>query len=610
MRSLGFPECAMAPGEKTFTQQEGIGCRAPFFTRVSVTPLGPPGIVLNRCTVSSLNLKAANTARAGAPPVSQKDRDAAKQCLVLADKFLKEGDFERARAEVGKAQKLDPSNPYAYAFLDRITHFEEEKNRKDAPKREAEAQRVKAEADEAKRVAEEERKKEKEEEEEKKQKALVAAQKAGEEKQKALLAAQKAAAEAKQKVAEDAAARAKHEEQKKAVDAAYLAEQKKIEEEQRKKEAIQKIDEARRKRDEQKKIPEQVRPQPPAPPPTPPAKQEPPREQPKPPPPPPKPKSDSMIEATRPVIADVLASRTKPETQKTSITEVLEQVSQASHHSPGSPKGDLDVKLDEMRRQIEMLTNALDQERKVREEMNQQQLKGAINQLRTAMEKAWVNGVPKDNELIELHEMAVAIGIPDDVEQTLNREVKLDMYSRAVKEVVAKQKLLRNSSRTLEWLRKVYKVTMDEYLEYESKFLMDLVAVQYKGTILLVTGNEKIARDLGMKLKSGGYAVVNATSPENALEKIEKINPHYILCDMEFLAGSLSGVKFLHVLRANSKFNYIPYILMCETNEITQLQSSELRPTEGYIEKPIEMDNLNTIMNEKLIAFREYLSSL
>jgi len=531
-----------------------------------------------------VNPKAANTARAGAASVSQENKDAAKQSLILADKFLKEGDFERARSEVGKAQKLDPSNPYAYAFLDRIAYFEEEKNKKDAPKREAEAARVKAEADEAKRVAEEVRKKHEEE------------------KQKALAAAHIVATEAKRK-ADEAVARAKQDELKKAAEAARLAEQKRIEDEQKKKESIAKIEQARLMMEEIRRkaaeSPASAKPQPPAPP------QKPSQ------PPPPKP--ESMVEATRPVIADVLASRAKPEAQKTStpsITEVLEQVSQASHHSPGSPKGDLDVKLDEMRRQIEMLTNALDQERRVREEMNQQQLKGAIKQLRSAMEKAWVNGVPKDNELIELHEMTVALGIPDDVEQTLNREVKLDMYSSAVKEVVAKQKLLRNSSRTLEWLRKVYNVTMDEYLEYESKFLMDLVAVQYKGTILLVTGDEKIARDLGMKLKSGGYAVVNATSPENALEKIEKINPHYILCDMEFSAGSLSGIKFLHVLRANSKFNYIPFILMCAANEMTQLQSSELRPTEGFVEKPLEMDNLNMMMNEKLMAFRQYLSSL
>jgi CheY-like chemotaxis protein len=125
-----------------------------------------------------------------------------------------------------------------------------------------------------------------------------------------------------------------------------------------------------------------------------------------------------------------------------------------------------------------------------------------------------------------------------------------------------------------------------------------------------VSGDEKSAKDVGLKFKSMGYAVVNATSPENALEKIEKINPHFILCEMEFSHGYLSGIKFLHVLRANSKFSYIPFILLCQHNEVSQLNSSELRPTEGFIEKPFEMEGLNAVMNEKLTAFRQYLSSI
>lgn len=369
---------------------------------------------------------------------------------MLADKFLKEGEFEKARQEVSKAQKLDPSNPYAYAFLDRIAHFEEQRKRES-----------------------------------------------------------------------------------------------------------------------------------PAPPPV---------AAPQPPPAPP---------AGKPVAAP--PARQEPPVTPKQGTPPAPRVTPPSH---------IDSKLEEMKRQIEMLTKALDSERKVREEMNQQQLKGAIKQLRSAMEKAWMNGAPKDQELVELHELAVSVGIPEDVEHTLKREVKLDMYSRAVKEVVAKQKLLRNSSRTLEWLRKVYQVTMDEYLEYESKFLLDLVADQYRGTILFVSPEDKETKDLAQKLKASGYAVVTATSPEHALEKIEKINPHFVLCSMEFSGGHLSGIKFLHVLRANSKFSYIPFILICEQSGIVQLKSSELRPTEGYVEKPVDFESLNEVMNEKLIVFRQYLSSI
>ncbi len=549
-----------------------------------------------------MNPKAINSARTAPRIVSQKDKDFARQCLILADKFLKEDDFVKARAEVGKAQKLDPSNPYAYAFLDRITYFEDQIKKKEAHKKDTE---------EAERKAEEEAKRKKEEEERKiaeaearKKEEEAKTQREEEAKRKAEEEARRKADEEKKR-AEEAARRKAEEESKKAGEAARKKaeeDRKKAEEEARKKteEEARKKDEEERQRAEAAKLASQEQPKKP--------------EQPAKPSAPVARKPGSLIDAARPLIAEMMAARPKQDAQQfpqtPAIAEVLEQVSQASHHSSTAPKGDIDVKLDEMRRQIEMLTKALDQERKVREEMNQQQMKGAIHRLRSALEKAWINGVPKDSEVSSLHDLATSLGIPEEIEKTINREVKLDMYSRAVKEVVAKQKLLRNSSRTLEWLRNVYKVTIDEYLEYESKFLLDLVADQYKGTILLVTGDEKIAAELGQRLKSIGYAVVNALSPENALEKIEKINPHYVLCDMEFAGGALSGIKFLHVLRASSKFSYVPFIMLCQTSEITQLKSSELRSTEGYVEKPIEMEKLNQVMGEKLSAFRQYLSSL
>lgn len=517
-----------------------------------------------------MNTKAVHTARnAPPPPVSGKDKEEAKQCLILADKLLKEGDFEKAREEVSKAQKLDPSNPYAYAFLDRIAHFEEQKKKSAPPPPPPSPETPQWPSVEPKVTGQ----------------ALPV--KAGPVQPvpkpsppvssapvPTPPAAQKPPAPAPPK---PAAA-----------------------------------------------VPAPPKPAVPAPAPPKPAATPPPL--PKPSPPAQKhaasrEETKQVVEAAKPVIADVLAARTasgsehpKPSRSPSAsspIAQMIQEMSEkVSHHAPGPGKGDIEGKLDEMRRQIEMLTNALDQERRVREDMNQQQLKGAIQQLRTALEKAWIHGAPKEQEIRELQALTTSLGLPDDVVSTLQREVKLEMYSRAAKEVVGKQKLLRSSSRTLEWLRKVYQVTMDEYLEYESKFLMDLVAEQYKGTVLVVSGDEEIVKGLVPRLKSGGYAVVMAVSPENALEKIEKINPHYILCDMEFSAASLSGVKFLHVLRANSKFNYIPFILMCGKKEMTQLKSSELRPTEGYVEKPIDIENLNVIMNEKLMQFRAYLSSL
>lgn len=270
----------------------------------------------------------------------------------------------------------------------------------------------------------------------------------------------------------------------------------------------------------------------------------------------------------------------------------------------------METTLEEMKRQIEMLTHSLEAEKKAREEMSKQQLQSNVLQLRNTMEKGWANGAPSEQENEELHRLAQSLSVPENVEHSLRREVKLKMYSAAVKEVISKRQLLRSSSSTLEWLRKVYQVTMEEYLEYETKFLLDLVADQYKGTLLYVTPNAKAKDDLIPRLKAAGYAVVISGTPEEALEKIEKVNPNLILCHTEFAPGSLSGIKFLHLLRASSKFNFIPFILLCEASEVTELESSELRQHEGFMKKPVDADELMAAMGQKLVHFREYVSSL
>lgn len=420
-----------------------------------------------------------NTAKSN--PAASPDKTAAKQCLLSADRFLKESRFQDARTEIEKAKKFDPSNVYVLAFLDRINYFEAQKK----------------------------------------------------------------------KEAQGAVAKA-----------------------------------------------------PPAPPP--PSATPPPHAAAPPPhtatPQPLKPIVPNVPKPAPPLAEVPLASAPPPSVKP---KEAPEPTTPARSDHRG-----VETTLEEMKRQIEMLTHSLEQEKKAREDMSKQQLQSNVLQVRTSMEKAWANGAPNEQEEEELHKLAISLSIPENVEHSLRREVKLKMYSNAVKEVISKRQLLRSSSSTLEWLRKVYQVSMEEYLEYETKFLLDLVADQYKGTLLYVTPNVKTKDELIPRLKAVGYAVVLSGTPEEALEKIEKINPNIILCHTEFSPGSLSGIKFLHLLRASAKFNFIPFILLCESAEVSQLKSSELRQHEGFLDKPVDVDELMIAMNEKLAHFRDYVSSL
>jgi hypothetical protein len=264
----------------------------------------------------------------------------------------------------------------------------------------------------------------------------------------------------------------------------------------------------------------------------------------------------------------------------------------------------------EMRKQLQDLTHALLQERKAREEVQRQQLDATVRQFRAALEKAWQFGAPKAKDVDDLRRIAQSLDIPPNVESSVSREVKLAMYGRAVKEVIAKRKSLRSSSSTLEWLRKVYQISLSEYLEYESQFLMDLVSDQFRGTMLFVAADDILRSELVPRFKSSGFAVVIAPNPEGALEKVDKLSPNVIICDSTFGEGSLSGIKFLHIIRSNPKFGFVPFLLLCETSDSAQIPTTDLRPNEAVVSKPVDFDELSTIMNEKLTQLRHYISTL
>jgi PleD family two-component response regulator len=282
----------------------------------------------------------------------------------------------------------------------------------------------------------------------------------------------------------------------------------------------------------------------------------------------------------------------------------------ASAPAAAPPPDDLKIKMEEMSRQIMELSSALLSERKTREDILKKQLEASVSRFRDGLRKAWSLGAPKEKAQAELEALAQSLGLEDEVITSVTREIKLEMYGRAVKEMLAKRKLIRSSSSTMDWLRKVYQISMAEYLEYESKFLLDLVTDQFRGTLLLVAGSDEVRRNLAPRMKSSGFAVVAAMTPEEALEKIERVSPTIVLTETQFPGRVVSGVMFLQLLRANPKFSFVPVILLCDEQEAVTLQSSELRDIEGVMRTPVDYDELNAMINEKLAALRNAISNI
>jgi DNA repair exonuclease SbcCD ATPase subunit len=266
-------------------------------------------------------------------------------------------------------------------------------------------------------------------------------------------------------------------------------------------------------------------------------------------------------------------------------------------------------KIAEMGAFINSLKQKLHDDAQDREKQKKRQLEVGLKHFASAADKAWEFGSPSPEQAAELQNLAEVFGIPESLEKQIVREVKLKMYGRAVKKAIAEKKAKRSESVSLDTIRRQYDVSLEEYIEYESKFLDDLVSAQFQGTILLVASDEAMRKDLSERLKSIGFAVVATDAPENALQKLEMVNPHVIISEARFRSTKQSGLNLLDVLRRTVKFNYIPFIMLATQEELPQLRSAVNRPIERIVPKPVEFYELLTVIDDQLKKLRDHLSS-
>ncbi len=255
------------------------------------------------------------------------------------------------------------------------------------------------------------------------------------------------------------------------------------------------------------------------------------------------------------------------------------------------------------------LKTTLEEERRQRELIQERQSEVGKRHFAAALEKAWLNGMPNEEDTEEIRRLADLFMISPDDSATLQRDVKRRMYTLAAKAAIADQKVLKDPSISLDGLRKKYGVTFEEYIEFESNFLHDIASHRYNGTVLFVSGNAEFRTDLSDRLKSVGFAVAALGAPDNALEKIDMLNPHIIVSDLDFPDTRHSGLNLLNVLRKNPRYEHVPFIIIAEPQQVSRVQSALYRPNESIVAKPVELNALMPIIDKQLSLLREHIMS-
>lgn len=117
-----------------------------------------------------------------------------------------------------------------------------------------------------------------------------------------------------------------------------------------------------------------------------------------------------------------------------------------------------------------------------------------------------------------------------------------------------------------------------------------------KKHIMIVDDNSDILNTLGIVMTELGFTTTLVEDSRNVLAEINKKKPDLIFLDL--IMQHMDGEEVLRVLKKDIKFNKIPVILLSASNTIEDVALNN--DVAGFIKKPFDLDNLDSIISKIL----------
>jgi DNA-binding response OmpR family regulator len=117
-------------------------------------------------------------------------------------------------------------------------------------------------------------------------------------------------------------------------------------------------------------------------------------------------------------------------------------------------------------------------------------------------------------------------------------------------------------------------------------------------TLLIADDDREIVRTLQSEFQQRGYAVLTAFDGHMAFQTAKKFKPNLILMDVAMPMAS--GLKALELLRGTPETMGIPIIFMSSLPTADFYPALENAPRVAYLKKPVDMDDLLSLMQQFL----------
>lgn len=116
--------------------------------------------------------------------------------------------------------------------------------------------------------------------------------------------------------------------------------------------------------------------------------------------------------------------------------------------------------------------------------------------------------------------------------------------------------------------------------------------------IMTVDDSASVRQMVTFTLQDAGYEVIPAVDGKDALSKLNGSPIHMVITDLNM--PNLDGIGLIRELRANSKYKFIPIVMLTTESQGEKKQEGKEAGATGWIVKPFKPEQLVGVVKKVL----------
>jgi len=116
--------------------------------------------------------------------------------------------------------------------------------------------------------------------------------------------------------------------------------------------------------------------------------------------------------------------------------------------------------------------------------------------------------------------------------------------------------------------------------------------------VLLVDDEQSLLRATSIGLKDRGFTVQTAESGESAIRAIQSLKPSIVVSDLAM--PGMNGFELYQEVKKEAEYKALPFVFLTAVDDFYAKKFGKELGGAAYITKPIDLDELEQILKEKM----------